>query len=1182
MMNTRLLAWLVAALGVCTTAEAQVVGQQLFDQNNGTYSVSVYDIAAENGFAIELADDFVVPTGQTWTPKSFAFDVDTGTGRTLNIQIRSNSSSAPGATALTGCSATGVTASVAAQTGFDRATYTPTWNCTLTAGTYWLWAQVTSGSSSLRWRSSSTTANTRAKARPTGGSWGSSCDSNSWINIPSCVKVGNNTNNGAVDFLFTITGDVCTATDTTCDGVDDNCTGGVDEGAATTTFYADVDDDTYGDANAATVICAARQPADTVTVAGDCDDNASAVNPAATEVCNEIDDNCTGGVDEGVQNTYYADADNDTFGDANSTTQACSVPTGYSDVDTDCDDNASTVNPDANESCNLIDDNCNLDIDEGVKTTFYADVDSDTFGDANSTTEACSAPTGYVGRFGDCNDQIFAINPDANESCNEVDDNCNLDVDEGVQTTFYADGDNDTFGDSNSTTLACTKPTGYADVGGDCDNGNAAINPDANESCNEVDDNCNLDVDEGVTTTYYADDDADGYGDANDTTQACSVPTGYSTLSTDCNDDASTINPGETDLTCDDVDDDCSGAADDGNTDGDAAPDCDEECDTDEDKTAPGVCGCGLAETETQDPACGGGDADGDELSNEDECADPTDCQDTDGDETPDFLDTDSDGDGELDSAECDDGVCDDSDADGLTDQLERSDADSDGDGTRDQEDDDSDNDGDDDGDECFDNVCLDGDGDGIRDHLDDSVGDGDLDDDTIADSVECATQPCGDTDDDGIPDYGDTDSDNDKTLDGAETGTDRTDPCKPNPNAVSCLSGDFDGDGVPNSTDVDPLDACQPNPDVVVCATGDADDDGTPNGTDSAPTNACDPNPNALACPGGDTDGDTVPNSTDSAPRDPCLPNADAVACAGGDYDKDGAPNSTDSAPTDACIPSTKALTCATGDSDEDGTVNGTDTAPQDPCLPNANAIACGTGDADQDGTSNVDDTAPLDPCVPDGQAITCASGDTDGDGSDNGVDPEPADPCSPNEDAIACPSGDSDGDSVPNGKDPEPSDDCKPIACEGPGDGDAGPAGPVDTDGDGRSDDEECDGKKKCPDTDGDGKPDNEDEDDDGDGIPSSVEIDIGDALGLDDDIDGDGLVNWLDPDSDGDGIADGDEVADRDGDGIPDQFDADKVKLSGGSSCHVSTSTGTDLASWPLLSLLGLLFWRRRRAG
>ncbi|MGB4928603.1 MAG: putative metal-binding motif-containing protein, partial [Chitinophagales bacterium] len=98
----------------------------------------------------------------------------------------------------------------------------------------------------------------------------------------------------------------------------------------------------------------------------DCQDNNAAINPGAAEICNGIDENCDGNIDEGVQTTYYADADGDTYGDAGSTTMACSMPEGYVEDATDCNDVDAAINPAATEVCNGVDDNCDGNIDEGL------------------------------------------------------------------------------------------------------------------------------------------------------------------------------------------------------------------------------------------------------------------------------------------------------------------------------------------------------------------------------------------------------------------------------------------------------------------------------------------------------------------------------------------------------------------------------------------------------------------------------------------------------------------------------------------------------------------------------------------------------------------------------------------------------------------------------------------------
>jgi len=347
-----------------------------------------------------------------------------------------------------------------------------------------------------------------------------------------------------------------------CNGIDDNCDGNIDEGVETT-FYADADSDGYGDAGSTTSACSA--PEGYVTDNTDCNDADAAVNPGATEVCNGVDDNCDGNIDEGVETTFYADADGDGYGDAGSTTSACSAPEGYVTDNTDCNDADAAVNPGATEVCNGVDDNCDGSIDEGVETIFYADADGDGYGDAGSTTSACSAPEGYVTDNTDCNDADAAVNPGATEVCNGVDDNCDGNIDEGVETTFYADADGDGYGDAGSTTSACSAPEGYVADNTDCNDADAAVNPGATEVCNGIDDNCDGNIDEGVETTFYADADGDGYGDAASSVSACSAPEGYVADNTDCNDADVSVNPGMTEV-CNGIDDNCDGNIDEGVT----------------------------------------------------------------------------------------------------------------------------------------------------------------------------------------------------------------------------------------------------------------------------------------------------------------------------------------------------------------------------------------------------------------------------------------------------------------------------------------------------------------------------------------------------------------------------------------------------------------------------------------
>jgi hypothetical protein len=298
---------------------------------------------------------------------------------------------------------------------------------------------------------------------------------------------------------------------------------------------------------------------------GDCDDSNADVNPGAPELCDGIDNDCDWAVDEGVTATFYADTDNDGFGDPDVTTESCDTPSGYTTTGTDCDDAEATVYPNATELCDTLDNDCDGDIDEGVETVRYTDADGDGYGDVLHPIETCEALEGTVPNADDCDDVVATVHPGAEELCNDIDDDCNGAVDDDpVDTTvWHLDFDGDGYGGAAYTADACDAPAGYVASADDCDDADVGVYPGATEVCDEVDQDCDGAVDEDLTyTTWYDDGDADGYG-AGSGVSACSAPPDAAENAGDCDDADAAISPSEPE-DCNGIDDDCSGAIDDG------------------------------------------------------------------------------------------------------------------------------------------------------------------------------------------------------------------------------------------------------------------------------------------------------------------------------------------------------------------------------------------------------------------------------------------------------------------------------------------------------------------------------------------------------------------------------------------------------------------------------------------
>ncbi|MDA8141827.1 MAG: putative metal-binding motif-containing protein [Desulfobacteraceae bacterium] len=372
--------------------------------------------------------------------------------------------------------------------------------------------------------------------------------------------------------------DSCTAGSPTaelCDGIDNNCNGQVDDGIAPVATTCGVG------------ACAGNTGTQTC-VNGQMVDSCNPLAGATAEVCDGLDNNCNGTADDGISCACINGATRNTACGVG----ACAATGTETCVNGAWANNTCVAGTPTAEVCDGIDNNCNGTVDDGIAAVPSTCGIGDCARTGESTcvgghmVDSCTAgtPTAEVcdGRDNNCNgavDDGIAETPTScgvghcastgvlscvdgavvdtcqagtptPEVCDGVDNNCNGLVDDGIATTPTTCG-----------VGACASEGTFACVNGTMTDSCVAGTPTA-EICDGIDNNCNGQVDEGVTLTFYQDADGDGYGNPAVTTTACTAPAGYVANNTDCNDANAAVHPGATELCSNNIDDNCDGLVD--------------------------------------------------------------------------------------------------------------------------------------------------------------------------------------------------------------------------------------------------------------------------------------------------------------------------------------------------------------------------------------------------------------------------------------------------------------------------------------------------------------------------------------------------------------------------------------------------------------------------------------------